>query len=190
MPWMLASGCSVLRWICSASAATSGSPLLRLQSGPGLTERTFFRHFADKREALFGGEAILREALAASIAEAPRGLPPLAVLFRSFRSVEALLEGNRHIAVPRQEILDSTPALQERELAKHAALADALAAALRARGVAALPAELAARTGMSAFVHATLLWLRDPTWSLAKRLARVESELMALLSQTHSRTKR
>ena len=34
----------------------------------GVTERTFFRHYKDKREVLFDGEAILRDALTSSIA--------------------------------------------------------------------------------------------------------------------------
>ena len=61
----------------------------------GVTERTFFRYFPDKREVLFDGEATLRVALAAVIADAPDGLGPLDTLFRAFRSVLPLLEANR-----------------------------------------------------------------------------------------------
>ena len=147
----------------------------------GVTERTFFRHFPDKREVLFDGEAILREALTASIRAAPDELRPLDTLFRSFRSVRQLLEGNRPFAKPRHEVISATPALQERELAKIAALADALAIALKARGVADLQATLAARAGMAAFVHATIAWIEDAEIGLAARLDLVEHELKALL---------
>ena len=61
----------------------------------GVTERTFFRYFPDKREVLFHGEAVLRTALITSIADAPDGLSPLDMLFRAFRSVLSLLEANR-----------------------------------------------------------------------------------------------
>ncbi|WP_428487638.1 TetR/AcrR family transcriptional regulator [Rhodopila sp.] len=129
----------------------------------GVTERTFFRHFPDKREVLFDGEAMVRAALTASIADAPAGLGPLDTLFGAFRSFQPALEDNWSYAKPRHKVISATPALHEREPAKIAALTDALTAALKARGVADLRAVLAARTGMAAFVHATLSWLNDPT---------------------------
>jgi AcrR family transcriptional regulator len=155
----------------------------------GVTERTFFRQFADKREVLFAGEAILRAALTASIADAPNGLGPLDTLFRAFRSVEQILEDNRPFSKPRHEVISSTPALQERELAKIAALADALAAALRERGFAELEATLAARAGMAAFTHATIQWLEDAEIGLGKRIDRTHRGLKALLKESTSRPK-
>ena len=147
----------------------------------GVTERTFFRYFPDKREVLFVGEAVLREALIASIADAPDELGPLAMLFRAFRSVCTLLEDNRPFSRPRHGIIASTPALREREFAKMAALGDALAVALRARGVGDLQAVLAARTGMGAFVYATVAWLEEPEPGLGERIDLVESALRATL---------
>ncbi|MGF6852882.1 hypothetical protein [Paraburkholderia sp. CI3] len=81
-----------------------------------------------------------------------------------------MLEDNRPFSAPRHEVITDAPALQERDLAKMAALADALTAALKARGVAELQAVLAARTGVAAFVYATVSWLEDPGFSLAERL--------------------
>ena len=46
-----------------------------------------------------------------------------------------MIEANRPFARPRQHVIALTPALQERELAKHAALTLSLTAALEARGV-------------------------------------------------------
>ena len=148
----------------------------------GVTERTFFRHFPDKREVLFDGEPRIRAALIASIADAPAELGPLETLFRAFRSFQPMLEDKRSYAKPRQEVISTTPALHERELAKVEALADALAAALKARGVADLRAVLAARTGMGAFVHATLAWLDDPEVELGGRIDLAFRELRALLA--------
>ncbi|GJG85766.1 TetR family transcriptional regulator [Gemmatimonadetes bacterium T265] len=150
----------------------------------GVTERTFFRYFPDKREVLFDGETTLRAALTAAIADAPGGLGPLDTLFRAFRSVQPALEANRPFSEPRQEVIANTPALHERELAKTAALADALAAALQARGVAELRAVLAARTGMAAFVHATIAWLNDPGPGLGARLDFALRELKALVAES------
>ena len=148
----------------------------------GVTERTFFRYFPDKREVLFDGEAILRAALTTSIADAPNGLPPLDMLFDAFRSVLPALEANRPFSAPRHEVISNTPALHEREMAKMGALGDALAAALKARGVADLRAVLAARTGMAAFVQATISWLDNPEPSLGERLDLAWRELNTLLA--------
>lgn len=149
----------------------------------GVTERTFFRHFPDKREVLFDGEAVLRTTLTAAIAEAPDALGPLDMLFWAFRSVRPLLEGNRPYSEPRHALIARTPALYERELAKTAALTDALADALRLRGVADLRATLAARTGMAAFVHAVIAWLDDPEPGLGERLEQTFAETVALVAE-------
>lgn len=147
----------------------------------GVTERTFFRHFADKREVLFDGQAILVDALTASIADAPAELGPLDTLFRAFRSVTQLLENNRPFSKPRQGVISATPALHERELTKLEALSDALALALTARHVSDLHATLAARTGIAAFANATISWLENEKPGLAERLDLAEQALRDLL---------
>lgn len=149
----------------------------------GVTERTYFRHFADKREVLFDGQEILRAALTASIADAPTALAPLDAMFRAFHSVVPALEANREFAVPRQEVIATTPALQERELAKLAALADALTEQLRSRGVSDLQATLASRTGMAAFADAATGWLDDPSIPLGHRLDLALEALRSLVGE-------
>lgn len=148
----------------------------------GVTERTFYRYFPDKREVLFDGQAVLLAMLTASIADAPRDLGPLDTLFRAFHMTVPALEANRPYSEPRQDVIAATPALQERELAKMAALTDALAEALRVRGIADLRAVLAAQIGMAAYVEATLSWLRTPHPSLGEHLNLTQSELAALLA--------
>ena len=148
----------------------------------GVTERTFFRHFPDKREVLFDGEATLSDLLTTAVADAPAGLGPMNALLRAFRSVVPMLEANRSFSKPRHEVIAASPALLERELAKTAALAAALAAALRARGTGDAPAALAARTGMVAFVHAVVRWFDDPAPGLGNHLDRAFGELKSLSS--------
>lgn len=154
----------------------------------GVTERTFFRYFPDKREVLFDGPVRLQAALTTSIAAAPDGLGPLDILFRAFDSVVPMLENNRPFAKPRHAVISATPALHERETKKMNALSDALAAALKLRGVADLRAVLAARIGMAAFVQATVAWLDDPDPDpepgLGERLDLVCRELKALLTES------
>src|SRR5476649_2948995 len=66
----------------------------------GVTERTFFRHFPDKREVLFDGEAALHAILSTAITEAPAALGPMAVVLSALRSIEPMLEANRPFTEP------------------------------------------------------------------------------------------
>ena len=116
------------------------------------------------------------------MADAPDGLGPLDVLDRAFRSVLPLLEANRPFSKPRHDVISSTPALHERELAKTAALAVALAADLQARGVPELQAVLAARTGMAMFAQAVVAWFDDPARGLAEHLDLACRALKGLLT--------
>ncbi|MFB9686936.1 TetR family transcriptional regulator [Amycolatopsis plumensis] len=149
----------------------------------GVTERTFFRHFPDKREVLFDGEAALRADLIRSVADAPEGLPPLEVLLRAFRKAAAILEGNRSFAEPRLAVIAATPALRERDLAKAAAMADALAAALRERGVSERAASLAAHVGWVTFHHAAGAWIQESVRGLDEHLAEAFADLRALAAE-------
>jgi AcrR family transcriptional regulator len=146
----------------------------------GVTERTFFRHFPDKREVLFQGETLLKSALVGAVAAAPNRLGPWETLFWAFRSVEPLFVENRPYSEPRQRVIESSPALQERELAKIGSLTAALAAALRERGVADRVATLAAQVGMATLSHALTSWLYDGSGDLHDYLVQAFHELRAL----------
>jgi AcrR family transcriptional regulator len=148
----------------------------------GVNERTFFRHFPDKREVLFDGEAALRAVLTQAVAEAPDGLRPLEILLCAFRKAGRILEDNRPFSEPRLEVIAVTPALRERELAKAASLTDAVAEALRQRGVTDRPAGLAAQTGWAAFHQAAQAWIDDPSQSLDAHLSRAFDDLRALFA--------
>ena len=156
----------------------------------GVTERTFFRHFPDKREVLFDGQGKLRELLTGAIAKAPVTFQPLEVLCWAFHTVEQLLEENRPFSLPRQQVIDHTPALQERELAKVAALAEALALALRQRDVDERLAALAAQTGMATFRYAVASWFADAAGGLGAHLDRAFEELDGLASSFSTRKAR
>ncbi|GHE84143.1 TetR family transcriptional regulator [Amycolatopsis deserti] len=150
----------------------------------GVNERTFFRHFPDKREVLFDGETDLRAALMRAVAEAPEGLEPFEVLLYAFGKSARNLEDNRPFSEPRWKVIAVTPALRERELAKHAWLTDAVAEALRQRGTGDTVADLAARTGWAAYQHAVQAWIDDPGEGLDAHLRRAFDELRALSAAT------
>jgi AcrR family transcriptional regulator len=125
----------------------------------GLTERTFFRHFADKREVLFSGSSALQELLVSSVADAPASAAPIEAVARALDAAAALLEQRRPYSLRRQAIIVANPELQERELIKLASLASALAEALRLRGVSDPAADLTAEAGIAVFRIAFERWV-------------------------------
>jgi AcrR family transcriptional regulator len=143
----------------------------------GFTERTFFRHFADKREVFFGGEAQLRDLLTGAVAAAPAGTKPLPALRAAFHQAVPLIERNLPVTERRAPVIVATPALKERALAKNAALVTALTDALRARGVAEPLAALSAQVGMDTYSIAIRRWGADRTDDLHTHLDRAFTDL-------------
>ncbi|WP_432927778.1 TetR/AcrR family transcriptional regulator [Microbispora sp. CA-135349] len=158
----------------------AGRDQLEIAARAGVNERTFFRHFPDKREVLFDGESDLRAALMQAVAEAPEGLQPLEILLRAFRKVERILEDNRPFAEPRLQVIAATPALRERDLAKAAAITEAVAEALRQRGVTDRLSGLAAQIGWAAFHQAIQAWIDEPSQSLDAHLLHAFDDLRTL----------
>ena len=117
----------------------------------GLTERTFFRHFADKREVLFGGQDEFRDLFLNAIVGAPANATPLEAVSLGIHAAAESFGPRRQWSLQRQQVIAANAGLQERELIKLARLADAIAAALRDRGVAEPAASLAAQSGMAVF---------------------------------------
>jgi AcrR family transcriptional regulator len=128
----------------------------------GLTERTFFRHFADKREVLFSGSEALQAFLVKEVESAPLTAAPIEVITSALdAAATSFFEERRDFARQRQAIIAANAELQERELIKLAALAAALAEALRRRGVSDPAASLAAEAGMAIFRIAFGAWTAD-----------------------------
>jgi AcrR family transcriptional regulator len=128
----------------------------------GLTERTFFRYYADKREVLFAGAGDLQELLVSKVADAPDALPPIEAIAAALAEVATVVfEPRREFARQRQAIIAANAELQERELIKLASLASAVAGALRGRGVSDPAASLAAEAGMAVFRIAFERWTSE-----------------------------
>ncbi|WP_372664550.1 TetR/AcrR family transcriptional regulator [Amycolatopsis kentuckyensis] len=149
----------------------------------GLTERTFFRHFSDKREVLFQGQELLVQAFLDGIDAAPADASPFEVVACALRSAAAFFPDERRPhSRTRQSVIDRNPALQEREHHKLTTLATTVATALRARGVDDVAATLAAESGATVFGIAFTRWLREER-SLADIAAEVLAELLTLAAQ-------
>lgn len=128
----------------------------------GLTERTFFRYFADKREVLFAGSTDLATVVREAIVAAAPAEAPLDVVAHAMEASGPFFDERRPHSRKRHALISAHPELRERELMKLTSLAQMLVEALEARGVAASTAVLAAEAGLAIFKVAFETWVRDP----------------------------
>ena len=149
----------------------------------GLTERTFFRHFADKREVLFSGAGALQELLVSKVDDAAPSLSPIEAIAAALVEVAtAVFEQRREFARQRQAVIAANEELQERELIKLASLASALAGALRGRGVSDPAASLAAQAGIAVFKTAFELWTSEASERTLSELIQESMDELALVT--------
>src|SRR5438445_9916305 len=128
----------------------------------GVTARTFFRYFADKREVLFAGSEELERLMVDALMAAPASTGPMDAIAAALLAAAELLGGRREYSRRRQAVIAATPELRERELIKLASLATAFTEALQQRGLAPTVASLAAETGVAVFRVAFERWVADP----------------------------
>jgi AcrR family transcriptional regulator len=124
----------------------------------GLTERTFFRHFADKREVLFGGGDEFQDRIVSAIANAPASLSPIDAVAVGLQEAAAMLEDRSDFSRRRQAIIAANAELRERELIKLASLSAAIGDTLRLRGLSDAAASLTAEVAMAVFRVAYERW--------------------------------
>ena len=152
----------------------------------GVSERTFFRHFADKREVLFGGSEHLLARIVAGVDGAPAGTGPMDAIALGLDEAAALLGAfRRDLSRQRQSVIAANPELRERELAKLADYSAAAAAALRRRAVPEPQATLAAEAGMAVLRLAIEEWANGTDeGDLASVMRRALAQLRAVTAGT------
>ncbi|KIA61352.1 TetR family transcriptional regulator [Nocardia vulneris] len=149
----------------------------------GVTQRTFYRQFTDKREVLFWGQERLTATLIAALEAVPENVTPLAAVVEAIAAAGAFFEDETAGPRMRNQVITANAELRERELLKMAMLADALTQTLGARGVAPATAELAARTAIAVFEVAFTRWIHEtPARQFAQVVDEVYLELEALTS--------
>ncbi|HEY2542780.1 MAG TPA: TetR family transcriptional regulator [Gaiellaceae bacterium] len=136
----------------------------------GLTKRTFFRYFSDKREVLFGGSQELERRWVEAVAAAPAGATPLAAVTAGFDPVAEMFAERHAFARTRARIVEANPELQERELIKLQNLAGAITSKLAERGVPANEAILAAQAGVTVFHVGFAHWVAQDDPAAFRRL--------------------
>jgi AcrR family transcriptional regulator len=149
----------------------------------GLTERTFFRHFSDKREVLFFGASALEELLVVTTVTAPAAATPIESVTLALEAAGDLFSERREFSLRRQRIISSSTELQERELIKLASLATSLDGALRQRGVPDPMAGLTGEIAIAVFKIAFERWVTEPNPpDLARVIRESFSQLRAVTS--------
>ena len=153
----------------------------------GLTERTFFRYFTDKREVLFSGSKDLEKTLVDMIAKAPKEAAPFDVVAEAFEGAGANLQALRdlgHVRA-RHALIAGHAELRERELIKFASLASAATEALHARGVSEPAASLAAEAGLAVFKVGFQRWVSEKkAQNLAAHIRAARDALKAVAAST------
>lgn len=145
----------------------------------GVTERTFYRYFADKREVLFAGAEGLEQRMVDAVCSAPQTADAAKLVAVALESLASYFTADRRASSrQRQAVLDSQPALHERELLKLAALKKALAAALAGHGVDAVRAAVAAESAIGVFHVGFAHWIADGE---ERQLAELQREALAAL---------
>src|SRR5262249_26050011 len=71
----------------------------------GLTARTFFRHFADKREVLFAGSADLQAHMVGALEAAPPSASPMDAVAAALDAAASMLGQNQAFARRRQSVI-------------------------------------------------------------------------------------
>ena len=132
-----------------------------IAAAAGLTKRTFFRYFADKREVLFSGAQELERLWLEAVAAAPADADPLQAATAGFDPVAELFVERHEVAQMRARIINRNPELQERELIKLQTLAGSIKSALIERGVSHNAAILAAQASITVFHVAFARWVEQ-----------------------------
>jgi AcrR family transcriptional regulator len=131
----------------------------------GVTRRTFFRYFADKREVLFFGTSQVEALVVEGTVAAPVQMSALEAAAAGLAQIARLSDEDPvHAGYARQRhaVIQANVELRERELSKAASLGAAIAGALRTRGVADSTAKLAAHAALAAFAVGFERWVDDP----------------------------
>lgn len=125
----------------------------------GVTARTFFRYFADKREVLFDAAAEVQEKSLAALEGAPATASALELVAAALEAVADVIGHDRDLARKRHTVIMANADLRERELIKLARMTAALADGLRRRGIGDAEAELAAEAGSAVYRVAFRRWV-------------------------------
>jgi AcrR family transcriptional regulator len=164
-----------------AERGYENTTVIEIAERAGLTKSTFFRHFSDKREVLFGGDT-MTGLLVEGIAAAPVEATPLEAVANAMDAVEreAFTPARREFSARRRAVIAANPELQEREALKGLGLIASMTDGLRRRGIPDLTSCVAAELGALTLKIAYERWSETTTGGEFSEVARrTLSELQA-----------
>ena len=139
----------------------------------GVTERTFFRQFKDKSDVLFDTSNTMGQRVAAFITDNfDVEQKPLKLAVDGFASISDYFDGSRERVLARNQIIQSNPDLQERELLKRQVLIESVTNALLVKFDSEL-SELAARFAVEIFHMAFRKWIESAEKGFAEQVLAV-----------------
>lgn len=149
----------------------------------GLTRRTFFNHFPDKQDLLFAGAQELEDTVIRCIEQAAPDRAPFPTAIDAFSTAGQTLTPFVPFAMERRRIIDSAPALRERELTKAASLIRATEQALERRGTPPRRAHFASAVAHEVFRTAYDIWSTQPTADFEELMRSTTTDLRESLNE-------
>jgi AcrR family transcriptional regulator len=158
-----------------AEQGVDGTTIEQISDRVDVSERTFYRYFATKEDALFADSIERRERFAAALATRPEDEPLLDGVRAAARDLLAVVLARPEQGLRRQRLIHSSDALHARHLRTMeewaALVAEHVARRLRMRADEALP-RLLGWTVIAAVRTALGRWVDDPTLDIGAEVDR------------------
>ena len=140
----------------------AGTTVPQIAAEAGLTTRTFFRHFTDKRDVLFLRDREFPQAVRDFMESVPPESEGAAMVRAGLAAASRGLEDWRQPIARRHRIVRSEPALHERDLLRSHHLARAIEDSLNQRGADPRQSRTLAAIAVTSFDLAMDRWLEGP----------------------------
>lgn len=150
--------------VLSAKKGYDNTTVAEIAASAGVTERTFYRYFADKADALFPDNTQLLTLLSSVVHDAVRGgQAPVDAALGAVRVLAGYASEEPERTRLNAEVIPAVPALAGRELVRQRQIAEAVSRALVDGGAPTIAARLSAETALGVWRVAVTEWARDPS---------------------------
>jgi len=148
--------------VLSAERGYENTTVAEIAAAAGVTERTFYRYFTDKADALFPDNTQLLSRLATVVRDGVRdGKGALDAALAAVLELAGYASQEPERTRLNAQVIPAVPALAGRELVRQRQIAAAVSEALAQSGVEALHAEVAAETALGVWRVAVAEWVRN-----------------------------